>query len=380
MRAYARQLYRIKLAQVQEATALQNRSTDVIRALALAVTLMGALLTAYLWRRASRDIVAPLTTLQQAATALASGHFVEVSHPAAHKTWVIYDLQRDFNLMAAQLQRTNHQLEDQVAERTRELSSSYQRLETLVEELKSLDLLKAEFMAVTSHELLTPLNFIVGFGSSLEDGLMGELAPKQAEAVHKMLLGAERLTRMVRNILDMSQIEFGEVAIWIEPIDYRRLVQSTVAEFQPRLEMKRQHLALTLPDEVPPVLADPDRTRQVLAELLDNAIKFSAEGHEIVVRIRPNADSVSTEVEDQGIGITAEALPDLFKPFFQVDSSKTREAGGLGLGLPNAHHLVHQMGGSITVTSRPGSGSRFQFTLPRADRPEQALVTAEVTA
>lgn len=358
--------------QVAQLIAQSFHRFDLARTLSIAITLLGLAVAGLLWWLASRDIVAPLRALKAGADSLAAGRFVAVHHPRAGRTHEIAGLERDFNHMserlqaaAQDLQATNAGLEQTVAARTRELSVANAQLQHLVAELKTLDQLKSNFMAVMSHELLTPINFILGFGSALEDELMGPLNDRQREAIGKMLQGAERLTRMVRNTLEYTQLEAGNLEVLAQPVDYAQVIEDAVRELKPALEAKQQTLDLAVPDGLPTLCVDPDRTHQVLHELLDNATKFSPAGSRLGLTVSLEDAHVATVVSDPGIGIAPEDLPNMFKPFYQADFTRTREHGGMGLGLAIAHHLVTKMGGTMQLDSAPGTGTTVRFTLPR---------------
>lgn len=361
-------LQRIQTAQAQE---LQMLATS--EALAVAVSALAILLAGLIWWRTSRAIVGPLRTLQEAIAQIAEGHFVVSHHPASEQTTEIARLERDFNRMAErrremahQLLEANSTLETQVAERTQELERANAELQRSLTELRTLDKLKSDFMAVMSHELLTPINFITGFGSSLEDGVMGPLTPDQERAVKRMLDGAYRLTRMVRNVLDFTNLQSGALSIFPQDLDYEALVKGVMEHFKPQLELKRLGSTLDIQPPLPSVHADPNRVEQVLYELLDNAVKFTSEGGKVRITVRMTEAAVLTEISDTGVGIAPEAIPKLFRGFMQADSSSTRSFGGMGLGLALVKHLVTRMGGTVTVHSQLGQGSTFRFTLPLA--------------
>lgn len=364
----AERLYAAQTGEMERQRDVTDRRdlTGIIASLAIA--LAGAVVATLLWRQAVRLMVAPLAALRDGAAELADGSFPRVEHPAAERTVELAALQRDFNRMSRRLAEATHHLqeanaglEDQVAERTRSLGEANQELGRLVAQLETLDGLKSDFMAVVSHELLTPINFIIGLGSSLEDGLMGDLNPRQQDALEKMLGGADRLTRMVRNTLEYTQLEAGNLAVHPEPVDLAgvlgRLDRGAIAQ-------RQQQLVSNLPLELPLVWADPDRLGQVLAELVDNASKFSPEGSMLAIGASATADEVTVSVSDSGSGIPEEALQHLFTPFYQVNFTRTRVHGGLGLGLPVAYHLVLKMGGTMIVDSRPGEGTTVRVTLP----------------
>lgn len=343
-------------------------------AIAAASVLLGALLGLILWWNAASDIVVPLRALQRATRALAGGRHGHLDAPAARRTVELADLQDDFNAMSAALasasealQAANSSLETQVAARTAELAEANVQLQTSLAELRTVDKLKSDFMAVVSHELLTPINFITAYGSTLEDGMLGELSGDQLHAVERMVEGAQRLTRMVRNILDFTQLESGRLAIRPEETDLGPIVADAVELNRPQAVAKRQSLQVYMPETLPTVNADPARVSQVLGELLDNAIKFTGEGGRISVTVRAQNKHLEIEVADTGIGIAPEAQTHLFEGFYQADFTSTRRFGGLGLGLALSHYLVTRMGGTITVRSRVGQGSVFTVRLPRED-------------
>jgi signal transduction histidine kinase len=220
------------------------------------------------------------------------------------------------------------------------------------------------FVAITSHELLTPIVFIVGFASTLEDGILGPLAPSQAEAVGKILAGAERLTRMVRNTLEYSYLEAGQLAIHPDQVDLAEIARNAT---EPRVEQAAESgvaLDLALPAGAVPAWTDPDRTGQLLTELLDNALKFTPQGGRVRVAVRETPDGAVCEVSDTGPGIPPDALGRLAQPFYQLDSTMTRRHGGLGLGLALAYGLARLLKGRLEVRSAVGQGTTFRLVLP----------------
>ncbi len=374
LRDAARAFRDLNLRAVQQAQAQEIAVMHMAETLALLVTVLAILLAGAIWWRTSRSIVPPLLSLQSATSRLAKGEFATSHHPDSENTAEIATLEANFNHMSQQLQttaqqllETNSTLEAQVAERTQALQEANQVLQVSLEELRTLDKLKSDFMAVMSHELLTPINFITGFGSALEDEVLGPLNAEQKRAVSRMMEGAQRLTRLVRNVLDYTKLESGSLTILPAAVDYDELLRRVVEALKPQTEASHQQLELSMPPALPPVWADPDRLEQVLQELLDNAMKFTAAGGKIRLAVTVEPEDVVTQVSDTGIGMAPEALPNLFKPFVQGDSSSTRAYGGMGLGLPIVSTLITAMGGKLGVQSALGQGSTFRFTLPRAD-------------
>lgn len=274
-------------------------------------------------------------------------------------------------------------LNEALRARSAELSESLQKLESAYQELKELkevDRLKGNFLSAISHELRTPLNFITGFASILDEEVAGELTPEQHRYLAKILMGAEQLISLINNLLDYTRMEAGRFAIFRRPTQYADLVRAALDNLRPMAEQKDLHLAEDL-REMPVLNVDPDRLTQILYNLIFNAIKFTPPGGRICVRAYPQGQSIVTEVQDTGIGISQEDLPKVFTRFFQADEVSTgsgRQTKGTGLGMAITKGLVEAHGGSIEVESELGAGSTFRFTLPMTapaeavDHPEKA--------
>jgi signal transduction histidine kinase len=262
------------------------------------------------------------------------------------------------------LEESHAQLEKQVAERTAQLREANAELTGMVDALKQVDRMKSSFLDTITHELRTPINFITGFGSLMADGVYGELTEDGQMAVGKILTGADRLIRLVDDLLDQSKMERGMLHIQPEPFDYGQLLERITSEFTPLFASKRLHFELEMGVGLPKAYADPDRVHQVLRNLLSNAIKFTPEGGSVRLATRVEDGQLVTDVHDSGIGIPDEAIGHVFDRFYQVDGTRTRNFGGTGLGLAIVKGLLEAMGGSITVSSQIGEGSNFRVTLP----------------
>ena len=223
--------------------------------------------------------------------------------------------------------------------------------------------LKDEFLAMLSHELRTPLNAIVGWLRLLQSGALD--ATHAAEAIAIIDRNAALQVQLIDQMLDVSRIVVGKLQIDRGPLLLTRLVEDAVKAIQPAAIAKRITLASDLPSSLPPIEGDAERLQQILSNLLSNAVKFTPAGGEVRVRCLASEGLVQVEVQDNGIGITADFLPLVFERFRQADTSTTRPHGGLGLGLAISRHLAELHGGAIQASSPgKGRGATFTLTLP----------------
>ena len=229
---------------------------------------------------------------------------------------------------------------------------------------KEVDEMKSQLLSTVSHELRTPLASIKGFATTLlrDDVEWDDTSRREFLAIIDE--ESDRLGELIGNLLDMSRIEAGTLRIEPEPADLRPIIEDTAAEFR---RMTRDHnIEVLLPADLPAVMADTRRARQVLRNLLENAVKYSPDGGPIVIAARVESGTAQISVSDQGIGIEEHQLPRIFDRFYQVDSASTRKVGGSGLGLSICKAIVEAHHGSLWVESQPGAGSTFTFTLPLA--------------
>ena len=261
-----------------------------------------------------------------------------------------------------QLETVNTDLTDEIDH----VKSMEQELKQARDRAEKMSEAKGEFLANMSHEIRTPMNGVIGTLQLLEDT---ELDTSQREYVTTAHKSADALLTILNDILDLSKIEAGKMDIEIIPFDLRELTQELTALYGLKAEQKGIVLRCEIDDTLPTLLrGDPTRIRQILFNLVSNALKFTEQG-EIVVRIKVtpgNEDNIvlRTEVQDTGIGIPAEAQQKLFTEFTQADGSTTRKYGGTGLGLAIVRKLVSLMYGELGVDSTPGEGSCFWFVLP----------------
>jgi signal transduction histidine kinase len=231
----------------------------------------------------------------------------------------------------------------------------------MVERLQEIDRLKETFLAAVSHELRSPLTSIREAAHLLTDGVPGSLNPKQTRLVGIIQRGADRLLRLVNQILDLSRLRSGMLTIARLPLALDRLVARAVEELRPQADDAGLALALERVGERFDYLGDEDRLVQVVVNLVSNAIRFTPRGGRVIVRVIDGSAELELQVEDTGVGIPAAALPHIFGWYEQAHHDR----GGTGLGLPIVQGLVAAHGGRVTVESQEGKGSRFTVLLPR---------------
>lgn len=254
-------------------------------------------------------------------------------------------------------------LTDQLATAIENARLYQEQLET-AEKLREVDRLKSQFMANMSHELRTPLNSIIGFSRVILKGIDGPLTDLQEQDLTAIYNSGTHLLELINNILDLSKIEAGKMELAFEEIDLSDIIEgvisTAVALIKDKPKVKLRH---SIAPDLPLIIADATRIRQVLLNLISNAIKFTKEGY-IKLNATHDARFVTIKVTDSGAGIPADKFDVLFQEFEQVDGSSTRTVGGTGLGLPITRHFVELHDGRIWVESEIGVGSTFAVQLP----------------
>ncbi|MDB9313960.1 CBS domain-containing protein [Spirulina sp. CS-785/01] len=225
--------------------------------------------------------------------------------------------------------------------------------------------LKDEFLASMSHELRTPLNAILGMTEGLQEEIFGKLNQKQCKALQTVERSGTHLLELINDILDLSKIEAGEFSLELKPTDPNILCVSSIEFVQRQAQKKQLQLQVDVSPNLPQLVVDERRIRQVLINLLNNAVKFTPEGGEVTLEVRLLSSAfVRFMIQDTGIGIAPEHQRKLFQPFVQIDSALNRQYAGTGLGLSLVKRVVELHGGTVGVSSEVGVGSQFAFELP----------------
>jgi signal transduction histidine kinase len=339
--------------------------------ISLILTLIGAIAS---WG-VSRRITRPIVSLTDAAEAIAQGDYGARVEPVGDDE--LARLAVSFNRMAEEVGNSRHELETQTEEAlagAEELESSNRELELARAEAdqarahaEAANRAKSEFLAVMSHELRTPLNAIGGYTELLELELRGPVTDAQRRDLSRIRASQQHLLGLISAVLDLSRIEAGRVSYQLVPLALDPFLSSVDALVEPQAAAK----SLTL-DYVPcgaqlAAVADHEKLRQILLNLVSNAIRYTPAGGRVTLTAEAvDAARVAITVSDTGVGIAEEAQEHIFEPFVQLDRSLTRVRDGIGLGLSISRDLARGMHGDLKVESRVGQGSRFILTLPRA--------------
>ncbi|HIE12495.1 MAG TPA: PAS domain-containing protein [Desulfotomaculum sp.] len=231
-----------------------------------------------------------------------------------------------------------------------------------ITEQRRLEQIRTEFVANVSHELRTPLTAIRGFVETLRAGAVDDSA-KAKEFLEIIELETRRLEKLIEDLLSLSRLEDRRAAFVRQQVSIGDVVARILPVFQKRAREQNVKLVSEVPSDLPAIVADPELLGQVFANLIDNALKFTPEG-EIRIKAAASPGWIRVDVEDTGIGISEESLPRVFERFYRVDKARSRASGGTGLGLSIVRRIVEAHGGSVSVESELGQGSRFSFHLP----------------
>jgi histidine kinase len=303
--------------------------TEAISLAALAATVTAIIASLLI----SRQVVAPVQAMMAASRRIAEGHYEErvrvTGDISKQEQDELGQLALSFNRMANQLERT--------------------------------ETIRRQLIGDVAHELRTPLTTIKGY----MEGLMDSLLPASAETYTQIYREADRLERLVNDLQELSRVEAGAYELHRKTTTVKALVDATIKRIDSQFQEKGVHLAAQIQPDLPDIQVDEDRIGQVLLNLVGNALQHTPPGGKVLIKGSKQPGRVQIEITDTGIGVPAEHLPHLFTRFYRVDKSRSRQAGGSGIGLTIAKHLVEAHGGHIWAESPgTGKGTTFGFTLP----------------
>jgi two-component system phosphate regulon sensor histidine kinase PhoR len=234
-----------------------------------------------------------------------------------------------------------------------------------ITDLRRVDLVRQEFVANVSHELRTPLTSLRALAETLQEGAMRD-SDAGPRFLGRIISELDRLTLLVNDLLDLSAIESGSAKMEMAPVPLDDVIEEVVAKFRPVAERRGIALRVERENGLPPAWGDQERLAQAVANLVDNAVKYTPDGGAVTVSGRDRGPLVAVSVTDTGIGIAPEHLPRIFERFYRVDRSRSRALGGTGLGLSIVKHIATSHGGRVEVQSSEGRGSSFTLLVPHA--------------
>jgi signal transduction histidine kinase/DNA-binding response OmpR family regulator len=325
-------------------------------------------LSAFVGGLLAQHITLPLVRLRAAAGRLAAGDIAMRLNFTRQDE--VGDLGRAFDSMAAAL-----------LERSAQLRVAHEELQSQYLQVQDANRLKSEFLANMSHELRTPLNAIIGFTQLMHDGKVGAVSADQQEYLNDILTSADHLLQLINDVLDLAKVESGKLELRPEAVQLTRLITELRNILQPLAASKRLTIDISIADDVELIVIDPAKLKQVLYNYLSNAIKFTPDNGQIVVRAQAEDDEhFRLDVQDTGLGVMPEEIDKLFVAFQQLDSGAGKKHQGTGLGLALTKKIVEAQGGRVGVQSSRGRGSVFYAILPKNGRLNNELPVPSLAA
>ena len=338
-------------APLESVQAAPRQTVMTLALLSIALMAAGAALSWFI----SRSITRPLGALTVAAEAIAKGEYTRRVQVTGRDE--IGRLAESFNQMASQIDASR-----------RELEAGVQDARRAREEAEAANRAKSDFLAVMSHELRTPLNAIGGYAQLLEMGIHGPVTDAQRDALGRINRSQAHLLSLINDVLNFAKIDAGQVEFHVTDVPLDDVMSELEAIVAPQVRAKEQRLEMPECDGDLRVRADRDKLRQILLNLVSNAVKFTSEGGRIVLDCARANDRLRIRVSDTGIGIPPDRMRSIFEPFVQAGRALNRTHEGVGLGLAISRDLARAMGGDVTVESEVGKGSVFTVSLPEAGK------------
>jgi signal transduction histidine kinase/type II secretory pathway pseudopilin PulG len=336
-------------APVESVQSGPRETVTTLALLSIALVALGAAVSWFI----SRGITRPLASLTVAAEAIAQGEYTRRVRETGDDE--IGRLAESFNQMANQIDASRRELEEGVKDARRARA-----------EAEAANRAKSDFLAVMSHELRTPLNAIGGYAQLLEMGIHGPVTEAQRDALTRINRSQAHLLSLINDVLNFAKIDAGQIEFHLTDVALDEVRLELEAIIAPQVRAKNQRLEMHQCGDELTVRADRDKVRQILLNLISNAVKFTPEGGQIGVDCSRVGDIVAIRVRDTGMGIPEDRLRSIFEPFVQAGRALNRTHEGVGLGLAISRDLARAMGGDITVESEVGRGSVFTVTLPSA--------------
>ncbi|VVB94937.1 Methyl sulfide methyltransferase-associated sensor [uncultured archaeon] len=312
----------------------------------------------------SRRITGPIKSLEEGATGLLSGNFKPIPVSSGNE---IGKLTKIFDDTALELLEIRKKLEAKIDIANKDLEQKNKELIAANEELKKLDEMKSDIISLVSHELKTPLSSIRISAEYLESEAKN-YPQAQKDMLGIIIRNIDRLTRLINDILDLSKIEAGKMELQLERVDIRDIVNAAIENTKLLSLKKNISITADIPGNISQVIGDREKLIIVMNNLVENALKFTADGGSILLSVKEDADSIEVTMKDTGIGIEKDKLEKIFDKFYQVDSTSRRKIGGLGLGLSIAGGIIRAHGSEIHVESEIEKGSTFSFRLKKAGK------------
>jgi len=321
--------------------------TSILLLIGLGVALLATLIV-------RRRVVRPLETLRQGVERIRQGDLTtRLELKTGDEIEILAD---EFNEMAAHLKQAYTGLEQKVAERTLALTIANTKLEEASQH-------KSQFLANVNHELRTPMSAIIGYGRLVLRATEGQISQLQRENLQDLLNNAERLLNQIDSLLDFAKIEAGKMEVRVEPVSVTEVIHWATSTIEPTLNGGSVRIIREIAPDIPVLNTDREKLRQIVLNLLDNAVKFTEQG-EIKIFASQQNGALRLIVSDMGIGIEKEDLNEIFDEFHQGDLSSTKKYQGTGLGLAIVKKFANMLGGEVAVESEVGKGSVFTVMLP----------------